>query len=67
MGGGQESTPPQSYKAKEQANSGGTIGYNYRCYVRRQGWMPTGLLFIAEFERAAKIKKIAVYRFLIRF
>ena len=66
-GGGGRESPPQSYKAKEPGNSGGTIGYNYPCYVRRRGWMPTGLLFIAEFERAANIKKIAVYRFLIRF
>ena len=26
------------------ANSGGTIVYNYPCYVRRRDWMPIGLL-----------------------
>ena len=34
----------QSYKAKRPANSGGTTVYNYPCFVRRRGWMPTGLL-----------------------
>ena len=29
---------------KRPANSGGSIVYNYPCYVRRQGWMPRGLL-----------------------
>ena len=31
---------------KRPANSGGTIVYNYPCYVRRRGWMPRGLLFV---------------------
>ena len=29
---------------KKPAYPGGTIVYNHPCYVRRRGWMPTGLL-----------------------
>ena len=31
---------------KSPVDSGGTIVYNYPYHVKRQGWMPTGLLFI---------------------
>ena len=37
---------PGHRKPKEPANSGGTIVYNYPCYVRRRGWMLRGLLFL---------------------
>ena len=37
---------PVIQSQKRPANSGGTIVYNYPCYVRRRGWMPTGLLFV---------------------
>ena len=31
-------------QSQKPANSGGTIVYDYPCYVRRRGWMLTGLL-----------------------
>ena len=42
---------PSHTKPKWPANSGGTIVYNYPCYVRRRGWMPAGLLFLSCFSR----------------
>ena len=56
-GGGRESTPPQSYKTKEPANSGGTIGYNYPCYVRRRGWMPTGSCLLLNLKEQQKSRR----------
>ena len=44
-GGDENPLLPSHTKPKEPANCGGTIVYNYPCYVRRRGWMPTGLLF----------------------
>ena len=44
-GGTRIHSSPSHTKPKEPASSGGTIVYNYPCYVRRRGWMPTGLLF----------------------
>ena len=35
---------PVIQSQKRSANPGGTIVYSYPCYVRRRGWMPTGLL-----------------------
>ena len=35
---------PVIQSQRRPANSGGTIVYNYPCYVRRRGLMPKGLL-----------------------
>ena len=37
---------PVIQSQKRPANSGGSIVYNYPCYVRCRGWMPKGLLFL---------------------
>ena len=44
-GGTRIHSSPVIQSEKRPANSGGTIVYNYPCYVRRRGWMPRVLLF----------------------
>ena len=45
-GEGRIRSSPVIESQKRPANSGGTIVYNYPCYVRRRGWMPRELLSI---------------------
>ena len=45
-GEGRIRSSPVTERQKRPANSGGSIVYNYPCYVRRRGWMPRGLLFV---------------------